>query len=154
MTPRNQRMVAIFAVIIGVSLSVSLVLKALEENINHFYSPSDVVAGMPTPDKEFRLGGLVEEGSFIRTAGDLTANFIVTDLKTNVNVQYTGVLPDLFQEGQGMVARGKLSSDGIFIASEVLAKHDENYMSPEVKKILEEAGHPVDSPLPTKAYTD
>jgi len=137
-------MFAVGAIFIGVSLAAVLILQALEENINHFYSPTAVLAGEPTPGKDFRLGGLVVDGSFIRLPGDLTARFVVTDNMSDVSVEYTGVLPDLFKEGQGMVAMGKLSDQGVFVAKEVLAKHDENYMSPEVKKMLEEAGHPVD----------
>lgn len=144
MTPRRQRMFAVGAIFIGVCIAAVLILQALEENINHFYSPSAVLAGEPTPGKEFRLGGLVVDGSFARLPGDLTARFVVTDNISDVSVEYTGVLPDLFKEGQGMVAMGKLSDQGVFVADEVLAKHDENYMSPEVKKMLEEAGHPVD----------
>ena len=144
MTPRRQRMFAVAAIFVGVSMAAVLILQALEENINHFYSPTAVLAGEPTPGKEFRLGGLVVDGSFTRLPGDLTARFVVTDNMSDVSVEYTGVLPDLFKEGQGMVAMGKLSDQGVFVADEVLAKHDENYMSPEVKKMLEEAGHPVD----------
>ena len=144
MTPRRQRMFAVGVIFVGVSMAAVLILQALEENINHFYSPTAVLAGEPTPGKEFRLGGLVVDGSFTRLPGDLTARFVVTDNMSDVSVEYTGVLPDLFKEGQGMVAMGKLSDQGVFVADEVLAKHDENYMSPEVKKMLEEAGHPVD----------
>ncbi len=154
MTPRRQRMFAIGAILVGVGVASALVLQALEENINHFYSPTAVLAGEPTPGKEFRLGGLVQAGSFERAPGELTARFVVTDMAADVAVEYTGVLPDLFQEGQGMVAMGILSEDGVFVAREVLAKHDENYMSPEVKKALEEAGHPVDQKSPTTAAAD
>ena len=149
MTPRRQRMFAVAAIFVGVSAAAVLILQALEENINHFYSPSAVLAGEPTPGKEFRLGGLVVDGSFDRLPGDLTARFVVTDNISDVSVEYTGVLPALFKEGQGMVAMGKLSDQGVFVADEVLAKHDENYMSPEVKKMLEEAGHPVDDKTST-----
>jgi cytochrome c-type biogenesis protein CcmE len=144
MTPRRQRMFAVGAIVVGVCMAAVLILQALEENINHFYGPTAVLAGEPTPGKEFRLGGLVVDGSFKRAPGNLTARFVVTDNISDVSVEYTGVLPDLFKEGQGMVAMGTLSDQGVFVADEVLAKHDENYMSPEVKKMLEEAGHPVD----------
>ncbi len=143
MTPRRQRMLAIGAIVVGVALSAGLILEALEENINHFYSPTAVLAGEAENARSFRLGGLVVDGSFKRSPGDLKAEFLVTDNQSMIRVQYTGVLPDLFKEGQGMVATGRLSKQeaGLFIADDVLAKHDENYMSPEVKKMLEEQGH-------------
>jgi len=136
-------MTAVVVVLAGVGVATLMVLRALESNIMYFYSPEQVVAGEVPPGQPFRLGGLVETGSFKRESGSLEARFIVTDnTASQVTVSYTGVLPDLFKEGQGMVANGRLTDAGVFEADEVLAKHDENYMSPEVAKMLEEQGHP------------
>jgi len=146
MSPRKQRMTAVAVILGGVVIAAVLVLRALESNIMYFFSPEQVAAGEVASDQPFRLGGLVKTGSFVRPAGSLEARFVVTDnTASEVTVSYTGVLPDLFKEGQGMVANGKLRGDGIFVADEVLAKHDENYMSPEVAKMLEKQGHPGDS---------
>jgi cytochrome c-type biogenesis protein CcmE len=142
MTPRRQRMVAVGLVVVGVAVAVTLVLRALDTNIMYFFSPTEVVAGDAPNDRPFRLGGLVVDGSFNREPGSLEATFTVTDNNSVVEVSYTGVLPDLFKEGQGMIANGRLGPNGMFVADEVLAKHDENYMSPEVAKMLEEQGHP------------
>jgi cytochrome c-type biogenesis protein CcmE len=145
MTPRRQRMLAIGLIIAGVAIAATLLLRALNMNTMYFYGPAEIVSGEAPLDRPFRLGGLVVEGSFNREAGSLEATFMVTDNVDTVTVSYTGVLPDLFQEGQGMVANGTLRDDGVFVADEVLAKHDENYMSPEVAKMLEEKGHPGNS---------
>ena len=143
MTPRRQRMVGVAVVLVGVTIATVLLLRAPESNIMYFFSPEQIVAGEVQEGEPFRLGGLVKTGSFTREPGSLEARFIVTDnTASEVTVAYTGVLPDLFKEGQGMVANGELSADGVFIADEVLAKHDENYMSPDVAKMLEEQGHP------------
>ncbi len=143
MTPRQQRLTAVVLVLAGVTVAAVLVLRALQSNITYFFSPEQVAAGEVAAGQPFRLGGLVKAGSFVRPPGSLEARFIVTDnTAAEVTVAYTGVLPDLFKEGQGMVANGALNGTGIFIADEVLAKHDENYMSPEVAKMLEEQGHP------------
>ena len=124
-------------------------------NIMFFYGPSEVVSGEAPLNQSFRMGGMVVEGSFQRPEGSLEATFEVTDFESVVQVSYTGVLPDLFEEGQGVVANGKLQENGVFVADEVLAKHDENYMSPEVAKMLEEKGHPVDGSKPgTTAATE
>ena len=145
MTPRGQRMAGVAAVLAGVAIAAVLVLQALQENITYFFSPESVAAGEVGPGQPFRLGGLVKAGSFERESGSLEARFVVTDnTSSEVTVAYTGVLPDLFKEGQGMVANGELNDSGIFVADEVLAKHDENYMSPEVAKMLEEQGHPTE----------
>jgi cytochrome c-type biogenesis protein CcmE len=135
-------MVAVGLVVVGVAVAVTLVLRALDTNIMYFFSPTEVVAGDAPNDRPFRLGGLVVDGSFNREPGSLEATFTVTDNNSVVGVSYTGVLPDLFKEGQGMIANGRLGPNGMFVADEVLAKHDENYMSPEVAKMLEEQGHP------------
>ena len=135
-------MLAIGLVVAGVSVAVGLTLRAFDNNVMLFLSPTQVLAGEAPADRTFRLGGHVVSGSFQRAEGSLTATFDVTDNESIVTVSYTGVLPDLFKEGQGMVATGRLNSAGVFVADEVLAKHDENYMSPEVAKMLEEKGHP------------
>lgn len=144
MTPkRKKRLLLVLLIIAGVAGAATLMMKALNENINLFYSPTQVVAGEAPQGHTFRLGGLVAEKSLKRGEGEeegLTVHFEVTDEADTVTVSYTGILPDLFREGQGIVALGKLGSDGIFVADEVLAKHDENYMPPEVAEALEE-GH-------------
>ena len=139
MRPRRQRMVLIGLVIAGVALSAGLALKAFQENLLFFFSPSQVEAGEAPASRVFRLGGMVVEGSVEREPGSLTLNFAITDYAHSLPVSYTGVLPDLFGEGQGVVVRGRLASDGGFVAEEVLAKHDENYMSPEVADALARA---------------
>jgi len=137
MTPRRQRMLLIGVVVAGVAVSVALALVAFRENVLFFFSPSEVVAGAAPIERGFRLGGMVAEGSVERDEGSLTVAFVVTDFANSIPVHYTGVLPDLFGEGQGVVARGRLNADGSFHAEEVLAKHDENYMPPEVAEALE-----------------
>ncbi len=139
MTPRRQRMVLIGFVIAGVAVSAGLALKAFQENLLFFFSPTQVVAGEAPESRAFRLGGMVVEDSVEREPGSLTLNFVVTDFLHSLPVSYTGVLPDLFGEGQGVVVRGRLASGGEFLAEEVLAKHDENYMSPEVADALARA---------------
>lgn len=143
MTPRRQRMLTVGLIVICVSLAVGLALQAFQENLLFFYSPTQVLAGEPPEGRKFRLGGLVEEGSLARESGELKISFMVTDLENTLPVSYEGVLPDLFREGQGVVAHGVMQPDGSFLAEEVLAKHDENYMAPEVAELLAEQGHPV-----------
>ncbi|MEJ2140215.1 MAG: cytochrome c maturation protein CcmE [Gammaproteobacteria bacterium] len=140
MKPRRQRMLAVGLIVAGIAIALALILRALDSNIMLFLSPSEVVAGAAPAERPFRLGGHVVAGSFQRAEGSLTSTFLVTDNQQTVQVSYTGVLPDLFKEGQATVAKGRLGSDGVFIADEVLAKHDENYMPPEVAKMLEEQG--------------
>jgi len=140
MTPRRQRMLAVGAIVVGIGIAVLLIVRALDSNIMLFLSPTQVMAGEAPADRPFRLGGHVVKGSFQRDPGSLTATFTVTDNQANVVVSYTGVLPDLFKEGQATVANGRLDGNGVFVADEVLAKHDENYMPPEVAKMLEEQG--------------
>jgi cytochrome c-type biogenesis protein CcmE len=142
MTPRRQRMLGVGLVVIGVAAAVGLALRAFDSNVMLFLSPTEILAGDAPADRPFRLGGHVVDGSFTREPGSLTATFDVTDNQSTVVVSYTGVLPDLFTEGQATVASGHLNSDGVFVADEVLAKHDENYMPPEVAKMLEKQGHP------------
>ena len=139
MRPRRQRLVLIGLVIVGVALSAGLALRAFQENLLFFFSPSQVVAGEAPDSRTFRLGGMVAEDSLEREPGSLTLSFVVTDYVHSLPVRYTGVLPDLFGEGQGVVVRGRLESGGGFFAEEVLAKHDENYMSPEVADALARA---------------
>ena len=148
MTPRRQRMLAVGLIVVGVSTAVGLTLRALEQSAMLFLSPSQIEAGEAPLDRPFRLGGHVVAGSFQREPGNLTATFDVTDNVSVVTVSYTGVFPDLFKEGQATVANGRLDADGIFIANEVLAKHDENYMPPEVAKMMEEQGHQIGDTAP------
>lgn len=136
MTKRQNRMILVGLLVVGAVLSVSLLLKALGSNTNYFYSPTEVVEGKAPTGKSFRLGGLVGKGSVVRV--DMKVNFDVTDNKNKFNIEYTGILPDLFREGQGIITTGSLV-DGTFVATEVLAKHDENYMPPEVADALEKA---------------
>ena len=145
MTPRRQRMITVALVVAGVGLAVGLALQAFQENLMFFYSPTQVLAGEPPEGRKIRLGGLVTMGSMQRDSGDLEMRFTVTDNQNSMTVSYAGVLPDLFREGQGVIAIGSLQPDGTLRAEEVLAKHDENYMPPEVAEILAEQGHPVDN---------
>ncbi|MEC7860303.1 MAG: cytochrome c maturation protein CcmE [Pseudomonadota bacterium] len=138
MKPRKQRMLAIGLSAAGLIVASFLTFKAFEENMMFFVGISDVVENQKIPtNKDFRVGGLVLNGSVNRVPGSLTLNFIITDNKNELKVLYTGVLPDLFREGQGVVALGRLKDD-IFIAKSILAKHDENYMPPEVIESLSE----------------
>jgi cytochrome c-type biogenesis protein CcmE len=140
-------MVLVALIVLGVAGAVSFALTAFQENLLYYYSPTDVSAGKAPTDRVFRVGGMVPEGSFKRAPGSLEAQFVVTDYAHDVKVSYTGVLPDLFREGQGIIARGRLGEDGVFVAEEVLAKHDENYMPPEVAKSLRQQHQPAgDSP--------
>jgi cytochrome c-type biogenesis protein CcmE len=139
MKPRTKRMTLIGLVVAGVALAATLALRAFQENLLYFFSPSQVTAGEAPEGRSFRLGGMVEKGSVRREPGSLTVEFVVTDFSKSLPVEYTGVLPDLFREGQGVVARGRLDGNGGFVAEEVLAKHDENYMPPEVADALARA---------------
>jgi len=138
MKRKHKRLTFVIIALLLLGGATALVLSAFEENIVFFQSPTDVADGKVTQDRRFRLGGLVEEGSVDRSAGK-TVTFRVTDLAKSVNVSYTGILPDLFREGQGVVCEGKLVG-GTFIADEVLAKHDEKYMPPEVADALKKSG--------------
>lgn len=122
--------------VVGVGIFVGMISMALKENINLFFSPSQVMAGEAPKNYTFRIGGMVATGSVKRNNTNLDVNFEVTDTAKNLPVVYTGILPDLFREGQGIVAQGKLRNDGVFVASEVLAKHDENYMPPEAAEAI------------------
>ena len=140
MTPRKKRILMVCAILVGISISVILILTAFEKNLMYFYSPTEIINGDAPKARSFRIGGLVVTDSVIRNSDDLKVSFILTDTVNKVKVIYEGILPDLFREGQGIVANGKLQSDNIFIADQVLAKHDENYMPPEVAEALEAAG--------------
>jgi cytochrome c-type biogenesis protein CcmE len=141
MTPRHKRFVLAGLVLGGAALAVSLVLNAFNDNLVFFYSPTDVQQQKAPKDRTFRLGGLVEEGSIKRQADGVTVRFAVTDTAKVIPVEYRGILPDLFKEGKGVVAQGRLGADGVFRAQEVLAKHDENYMPPEAADALKQAQH-------------
>ena len=139
MNKRSRRKVLIIAVLFGVSMATVLGLTAFQENLLYFYSPAQIAAGEAPENRSFRIGGLVVEGSVNRVPDSLEVRFNLTDNTKVVTVAYTGILPDLFREGQGIVAMGKLQTDGMFVAEEVLAKHDENYMPPEVADALKAA---------------
>lgn len=129
---RKQRLKVVLFIVLAAAVAVALVTYALRQNINLFYPPVDIVAGKAPLHQQIRAGGMVVEGSVLRDPDSLRVQFAVTDYKATVTVVYTGILPDLFAEGEGVVATGQLGADGVFQASEVLAKHDETYMPPEV----------------------
>ncbi len=137
---RKQRLMIVLFIVFGVGIAVGLTLFALQQNINLFYSPTQIVKGEAPENTRIRAGGMVVEGSVKRDPNSLKVQFGMTDYAESVTVEYTGILPDLFREGQGIVAQGEMDGNGIFQASEVLAKHDENYMPPEVAEALEKAG--------------
>ncbi|MGA9573475.1 MAG: cytochrome c maturation protein CcmE [Lysobacterales bacterium] len=142
MTPtRKRRLIGVLVIIFGVSVAAAVAMKSLNENMLFFVSPSDVKEQALPPGKRFRLGGLVENGSVSRASDSLAVTFVVTDGPAAVDVRFDGILPDLFREGQGIIAIGELTPDGHFEAAEVLAKHDEKYMPPEVADALEKTGH-------------
>lgn len=141
---RKKRLTAILISIAGVALVVTLVLFALDKKVDLFKTPTEVKAGKAPVDRIFRIGGLVKEGSVKRSQTTLLTEFIVTDLVADITVTYDKLMPNLFREGQGVVAMGKMNSEGVFVASNILAKHDEEYKAPEVLDALERAGHPTD----------
>ncbi|MDY6840098.1 MAG: cytochrome c maturation protein CcmE [Pseudomonadota bacterium] len=136
---RKKRLTIVLFLLMGLGIAVALTTYALRQNINLFYDPSQISAGEAPVDVRIRAGGMVEEGSILRDPDSLMVEFRVTDFNASVPVQYTGILPDLFAEGQGVVAMGRLDNNGRFVADQVLAKHDENYMPPEVAGALEKA---------------
>ena len=144
MTPRRKRLYVVLGILGGVAASVALAMMASRENIMFYFDPSQVVAGKAPAEKRFRIGWMVVKGSVQRKPGDLKVRFVLTDFAHEVPVEYSGVLPDLFREGQGIIAHGTLRPDGAFVADEVLAKHDEKYMPPEVAASLKNktAGRP------------
>jgi cytochrome c-type biogenesis protein CcmE len=137
MKPRQKRIALIVGGLASLAIAAKLALNALDSNIAMYVTPSDVVAGKSPHGKAFRIGGLVKEGSVNRK--EMTVRFIVTDTVKEIPVAYTGILPDLFRDGKGAVVQGRLGDDGVFVATEVLAKHDENYMPPEAKHAIEQA---------------
>jgi cytochrome c-type biogenesis protein CcmE len=136
MTPRQQRMLAVGLSAAGIVLAASLTLRAMKDNMMFFVSVTEVVTGEFPANRTFRVGGLVVDGSVQREPGSLEMQFRVTDLRCELPVRYTGVLPDLFREGKGVVAHGRMGANGDFEADRILAKHDENYVSPEVAESL------------------
>lgn len=139
MKPRHKKLVMIVSGVTALGVAAILVLNAFQSNLVFFFSPTQVIAKEAPIGKSFRIGGLVAEGSVKRDDGSTTVHFAVTDTAETIPVVYTGILPDLFREGKGVVAQGKISTEGIFVADEVLAKHDENYMPPEAADALEKA---------------
>jgi cytochrome c-type biogenesis protein CcmE len=140
MTPRRKRMLMVLGAVCGVALAAALGLKAFQDNILYYYSPSQIASGEVVLDeRRIRVGGLVVDGSIQREVGQLGVVFDVTDELESITVAYDGILPNLFREGQGMIAHGRFNDEGIFVADQILAKHDENYMAPEVKESLREA---------------
>ena len=142
MTPtRKRRLIAVLLILAGVSIAAAIASYSLQQNLLYFQSPSDLLEQPIPPGRQFRLGGLVKPGTVNRVEDSLATRFVVTDGPEDVTVEYVGILPDLFREGQGVIARGEFDESGLFAASEVLAKHDENYMPPEVADALEKTGH-------------
>jgi cytochrome c-type biogenesis protein CcmE len=143
MKSRNKKLLAIGLAVVGLAIVAILVMNAFKKNLVFFFSPTQVAAGEAPKDRAFRIGGLVESGSLKRSADGMQASFVVTDTAKSVTIEYSvkeyGPLPDLFKEGKGVVAEGKLIGDGRFAATQVLAKHDENYMPPEAAHALEQA---------------
>jgi cytochrome c-type biogenesis protein CcmE len=143
---RKQRLYIVLFIVVGASIAAALIFYALRENMNLFYSPSDIADGKAPLNTRMRAGGMVREGSVQREGEALQVNFIVTDYANDVAVSYEGILPDMFAEGQGVVVTGTQTAPGVFVATEVLAKHDEEYMPPEVSDALEKSGHGATQP--------
>ncbi len=137
MKPRHKRAAIIVGGLASIALAATLLLNALNSNIALYITPTEVLAGKSPQGKAFRIGGMVKAGSMART--DMTVKFVISDTVKEIPVSYTGILPDLFKEGKGAVIQGRLGADGVFVASEVLAKHDENYMPPEAKHAIDTA---------------
>lgn len=142
MHPKRKRtLILILALVAGIGVAIGLTTYALRQNINAFYTPSQLANGEVASGQRVQIGGLVVKGSLTRDPNSLAVSFVVSDLKKEVKVRYTGILPDLFKEGQGVMATGRYEN-GEVVAEEILAKHDENYMPPQVKQAIEQAGHP------------
>ena len=139
MKPRRKRMILVAILLAGMATTAVLLITAFQQNLLYFYTPTQVANGEASIDKSIRIGGLVKDGSLQRTEGTLDISFLVTDKVNEFPVKYSGILPDLFREGQGIVARGKIDAEGYFVAEEILAKHDENYMPPEAQDALDAA---------------
>ena len=146
MKARHRRFVWIFAGLLAIGVAITLVLNAFRSNLVFFFTPTEIAEGKAPAGRPFRVGGLVETGSVQRSGEGTSVTFRVTDNARTIVVAYNGILPDLFKEGRGVVAQGSIQPDGSFRASEVLAKHDENYMPPEAAEALKRAGHPVGAP--------
>ena len=146
MKPRQQRLLFVAIAIVAVVIAAVLITSALRDNIAYFFSPTQVKAGEVSVGKVFRLGGMVRVGSLQRQGQSLDISFVVTDNQEDIKVMHHGILPDLFKEGKGVVAKGRLNREGVFIADEVLAKHDENYMPPEVADSLKPKTKKVETP--------
>jgi cytochrome c-type biogenesis protein CcmE len=138
---RKRRLIAVLLILAGVGIASTVAFYSLQQNMLYFQSPTDLALQPIPPGRQFRLGGLVKPGTVSRAGDGLATRFVVTDGPKEITVEYVGILPDLFREGQGVIARGALDDSGLFEASEVLAKHDENYMPPEVAEALEQSGH-------------
>lgn len=139
MKPRHKRLALIAGGLAALGIAAALILNAFNSNLVFFYSPTQVAAHEAPQGRSFRIGGMVEAGSLKREADGVTVGFVVTDTAKSMPVRYKGILPDLFKEGKGVVAQGSLGPDGVFVATEVLAKHDENYMPPEAASAVEKA---------------
>jgi cytochrome c-type biogenesis protein CcmE len=139
MKSRNKKLLVIGLSVVGLGIAVILVLNAFRNNLVFFFTPTQVAEGDAPTGRTFRIGGLVEKGSLKRDPNGTTVHFVVTDTARSINVMYSGVLPDLFKEGKGVVAEGRLGPNGLFTASQVLAKHDANYMPPEAASAIEQA---------------
>jgi len=142
--PRTKRALWIVGGLAALGVATGLVLNAFRSNLVFFFTPTQVAENQAPHGRAFRIGGLVEQGSVVHDKDALTVRFRVTDTSKTIPVVYTGILPDLFKEGKGVVAEGSIGPDGVFHANEVLAKHDENYMPPEAAEALRKAGHPID----------
>lgn len=149
---RKRRLQLVCLLMFGVAIAVGVVMYALRQNINLFFTPTQIVAGEAPVGREIRAGGLVVAGSVDRSSDSLYVEFVVTDTSDQVTIAYDGILPDLFREGQGIIAIGKLDENRVVQARQVLAKHDENYMPPEVKDAIEAAGHPGSSESGATSY--
>lgn len=142
LTPKRKKtLIILILIVVGVGVAVGLSLYALRQNINLFYTPSQLVRHEAPEGRRIQVGGLVVKGTLKRSPDSLSVRFTISDLKNQIDVVYTGILPDLFREGQGIVANGRMEN-GVVVADEVLAKHDEKYMPPQVKQAIEDAGHP------------
>jgi cytochrome c-type biogenesis protein CcmE len=138
MTPRRRRLWLVLGIVGGVALAGGLALRAFQQNVMFYFDPTGIASGQVRSGQRFRLGGMVQKGTLQRTPGSLAVRFVVTDFRNSVPVTYDNVLPDLFREGAGVVAHGRLDASGTFVADEVLAKHDEKYMPPEVARSLQQ----------------
>jgi cytochrome c-type biogenesis protein CcmE len=154
MTPRQRRLSLVLGIVAGVAIAGGLALRAFRENVMFYFDPTKIAAGQVHTGERFRLGGMVQKGSVKRAPGSLEVHFIVTDFKNTVPVRFDDVLPDLFREGAGVVAHGRLDASGTFVADEVLAKHDEKYMPPDVAKSLKAGAAATGQAMPDQSMSD